>query len=384
MAQVLNNKDIKNHKHIIICGDNQNSLSVVRQLGVIGLNPIVIMLKEYHIPVLAKSKYIGKLIVTENENETYSILMSYADANIKPFVYTTDDGHQSMLDVHYDELKDFFYFYNAGSAGIVSKYMDKNNICSLSKECGIKTPKTEIIRKGDLPKTLKYPVYIKAINPNAAGWKRDFGVFYSEQELIESSKTFIGKQHLAQEYVKKNREFSIHGVSIDAGHKIYMPYVNWYYHNSDNTFGGYCCCELFADEGLKSKLTKLIQRIGYNGIFCIDFIEDTENQPVFLEVNFRTGASNYSLCFGGANLPYIWASSVLMQTLNTSDIVLKSKFFIMNASSDFHSIKRVGLTKWIKQLINADCHYLWNKNDMKPFLSFWYYKVKNYIKKIYR
>lgn len=42
------------HKHIIIGGDNLNSLSIIRSLGEKGIFPIAIIVQENHLPQVRK------------------------------------------------------------------------------------------------------------------------------------------------------------------------------------------------------------------------------------------------------------------------------------------------------------------------------------------
>ena len=98
------------HKHIIIGGDNLNSLSIIRSLGEKGIFPIAIIVQENHLPQVRKSKYVKNYIETSSFDESFDVLLSYGDVSCPPFVYTSDDNHQSMLDEHYDQLVNKFHF----------------------------------------------------------------------------------------------------------------------------------------------------------------------------------------------------------------------------------------------------------------------------------
>lgn len=215
-------KEVYLHKHILICGDNINSLGIIRSLGEKGIRPIVIVVEEGHIPLVSKSKYVSKLIKTESFEESYEELLKFADPACKPFVYTTDDNHESMLDLHYNELKDGYYFFNAGEAGRVTKLMNKDVLCDLAKECGFRIPAKEAVKRGELPKKINYPVITKTLTPYSAGWKRDVGIYHGDEELAEAYKGMISEELLLQEYVEKKNEYEIHGFSINNGEQIYL------------------------------------------------------------------------------------------------------------------------------------------------------------------
>jgi len=376
MAQIDYEKELKLHNHILICWSDLNSLGVARSLGEKGIKPILILLKGGS-RVVENSRYVGRIIYIENEEECIDHLKEFINPKYKPFVYTCDDRHQSVLDQHYDELKDNFYFFNAGENGRVTFYMDKNNICKLAEECGFTIPKTEVVSKGELPKFLSYPVFAKAITPRDEGWKHDVGIFYNEQELLLGFESFIGDKILLQEYIEKKGEISMQGISISGGEQILLPFERMYLRFSKTAFGGYMYYQPFRNEDLTRQIKLIIQKIKYTGCFEIEFLVDFDDNLYFLEINLRFSASNYGVCYGGVNQPYTWAYSTLCKQINSNIIQPRSnRFYVVNELIDIDFIKQVGLLKWLKQFFSADCYYLWNKKDMKPGFAYWYNKIK--------
>ena len=53
--------EVKKHKHILLCGDNINSLSVARSLGQEGIKTIAIVLDYSKFSLLKASKFIDKI-----------------------------------------------------------------------------------------------------------------------------------------------------------------------------------------------------------------------------------------------------------------------------------------------------------------------------------
>ena len=155
--------EVKRHLHIVLCGDNINAVSILRSLGEVGLRPTVIMVDEGHVPLVSKCRYVGKLIQTKSFDESLQQLLSLADPQCPPFVYTSDDNHQSLIDLHYDELKQGFYFFNAGEAGRVTYFMDKNNICLAAKECGFTIAESEVLKPGQLPQHIPLRAHLKGV-----------------------------------------------------------------------------------------------------------------------------------------------------------------------------------------------------------------------------
>ena len=122
---------MKSHKFIIFGYDHYNALGVVRSLGEKGIAPIVILHKTIvkDASLVPNSRYASVVHIVENVDDGYRLLLEkYGNEEFKPFLYSCDDYVEMCLDSHYEELKNRFYFFDGGQAGIVSRYMDKDGI----------------------------------------------------------------------------------------------------------------------------------------------------------------------------------------------------------------------------------------------------------------
>ena len=375
--------EYRKHKFVLLCGDSLNSLGVLRSLGEDGIEPYIILLQEGHISLLSKSKYPKKIIFSSSYEESIQILLSqFSDETYKPFVLTTDDNHEQILDEHYDELIDRFYIFNGGSRGAVTKYMDKMELCSLAMECGFEVPCSEVVVPGTLPKKLKYPVFTKTINPYSDGWKRDVYICNDEKELLEAYQGMVSPALIVQEYIDKVGEISMQGVSICGGEHVFLPFERMYLRFSKTSFGGYMYYQQFDNKELRDKIQSMIRKINYSGCFEIEFLVDRKNVFYFLEINLRFSASNYGVNYGGVNQAVLWAKSTLSNSIDVDSVVTKNgRYYVMNEPEDVHYIKKVGLLRWIKQFLTADSYYLYNAKDTFPMWSFWFQKLKKKIKK---
>lgn len=372
------NGDYKKHKFILLTGDNLNALGVLRSLGEDGITPYIILLQEGHISLLSKSKYPKKIILSSSFEESFQLLLSqFSNETYKPFVLTTDDNHEQILDEHYDELIDRFYFFNGGSRGVVTKYMDKMELCRLATECGFKVPSSEVVVPGILPKNLKFPVFTKTINPYSEGWKRDVFICYDEKELLAAYQGMVSPALIVQEYIDKVGEISMQGISVCGGEKVFLPFERMYLRFSKTSFGGYMYYQRFVNEELREKIQSMIKKINYSGCFEIEFLVDKSNDLYFLEINLRFSASNYGVNYGGVNQAVLWAKSTLSNSIDVDFSVIKDRrFYAMNEPEDVFYFKKVGLFRWIKQFLTADSYYLYNAKDSFPMWSFWFQKIK--------
>lgn len=376
--------EVHSHKHIVLGGDNLNSLSIIRSLGEAGIRPIAIIVQEGHIPVVNSCRFVGEYYPTKSIGDCISALLKYANPDKKPFVYTSDDNHESELDLHYDLLKDKFYFFNAGKQGRITHLMNKGVLCELARKNGFRTPKSEVVDRGVLPLSLKYPVFTKTITPYSAGWKRDVGVFHSSEELARAYHHMVSKQFLLQEYIDKKNELEIHGFSIDGGRKVYLTFCSLYYRFNKTSFGYYKYFFPLQDEVLRDQISKMVLDAHYSGVFEVEFLIDEKDSLVFLEINFRFALSNYACTYGGFNLPIEWAKATLSGSIPNDDCPSGERFSFMNEISDFKSsvrTKKVSFRTWLKELRKSDCLMLFHKNDPKPFFAFLFGEFKRCLKK---
>ncbi len=128
---------VRNHLIIIIGEEHYNPLGAIRSLGESGISPVFIAIKGKSC-VSSRSKYLKTVHYANTIDEAYSILIeNYRGRLDKPFVITTDDDIQSLLDFHYEELKNDFYIFNGGCNGRLTEYMDKKAILDIAEKHGL-------------------------------------------------------------------------------------------------------------------------------------------------------------------------------------------------------------------------------------------------------
>ena len=382
--------NLLSHKFIIFGGDGINALGVVRSLGEMGIHSYVIRLHPTeHIPPVETSKYVLRTWLAKTPEEVLSILLeNFSNESEKPILFFTDELHTEVYDKHYDQLKEKFISYNAGHSGGLIKLLDKAYQCKLAEECGIKVPKYEIVKKGDLPKNVPYPVITKTITSNEGRWKRDMIVCQTPEELQEAYKEIIADRLQIEEYIDSTNEVDLKGFSIRGGEQIFFTHLKrWHY--KDPAKGHFMYFEPCRDEELKSQISQLIQKANYSGIFDAEFIQDMKGNLYFLEVNWRTGMYNYNHTFEGVNLPYLWAKSTIDGHINTQDIHVKEiNYTTLCELTSFGDALRhpKRIPSWIREMRKADILYYYNKKDIYPcfvaWCKFFQRKVRNIMRKV--
>ena len=278
-----------------------------------------------------------------------------------------------LLDRKYNELKDRFYFWNAGEEGRLNKFLNKKEQLRLAEECGFNIPKTEVVKVGDLPRTLSYPIFTKAIDSLNPWWKGFAHICKNEQELKDVySKIKDVPEIMLQEYIEKKNEIPYEGISIKGGEEVKMLIKSINYRFTKDSYGIYRHLEPFNDIDLEKKIQKFIQAINYSGVFEIEFIVDKQGNPYFLETNFRITQYNSAYTMFGVNFPYLYAQSCLKEAISIEDIHFSNKrpFNVMSEFEDFRISclhGNVSFLQWLKDVRKTDCFQYYDKHDKAPF-----------------
>lgn len=366
--------EFKKHLFIVFSQDHYNPLNIIRSLGEVGIRAISILYgkRQCMIPHCA---YISKLHQVSNVEEGYELLLKeYGHEDLKPFVFCSDDTTESYLDLHYEEMIDKFIFYHAGKEGRVTWLQDKSNITRMAKEVGMTIPKEEVLEKGTLPSTLRYPIITKSASSNIIGWKKDVHICNNEDELKSAFASIRSDKLCLQEFIKKKGEFTVEIFSIHDGNDVFMPYLIDYLRCTYDNYGFYMSVKPFVENGLKEQIKHLLKKAKFNGICEAEFMKGEDGRVYFLEVNFRASTWNFALTVGGCNLPYFWAKSMLLGRIPIEEMKLRNEpFRAMVEPADFkRNIKKLGLFKWIKDLRGSECLYYFNRKDPLPY--FYYLK----------
>ncbi len=374
-------EEILKRLHIVFCVDHFNPLGVIRSLGEAGVYPIVILCSEHKSILVRYCKYIKKIHEVGSLDEGRSVLLNYyANARDKNFLYVTSDDIESHLDMHYDELVPYFYFYNSSAKGRITQMMEKSEIVRLANKAGLKTPKTEEVRRGEMPKTLTYPILTKAHISTIRHWKSNVFICHNEEELKTAYQHISCETVLLQEYIEKKDELNIEGFCINDGKDVYMPLQNRFFRTTDTSYGNYLYIEKYNHPEILNKIQKLFELTRYNGIFEMEFMIGKNDELYFLEINFRNSAWLYAYTRCGLNFPLMWAKSMLLSKIVDDDAHISSlPFTLMDELTDFKwSVLsgKVSLFEWLKELKNVNCIFYYNKNDKKPFFMYLLNRLK--------
>lgn len=376
--------NIQEHKFILLASYTGNTLGQIRSLGEKGIKPIAVLVHKNTFRI-DKSKYIGKLYDVKDIEEGLDLIIEkYGNEAVKPFLFTDRDDVMGLIDKRYNELVDKFYIWNAGQQGRLNKYLNKGEQIKLAERCGFKVPKTEMVKLGDMPLSLQYPIFTKATDSLNEWWKGCASICKNEKELKDFCKKLEVDNLIIQEYIDKKDETPIEGISINGGKDILLFGLTRNYRMTADSFGTFRRIEPFNDKSIEDGIRKFIQQINYTGAFEIELIIDKQGNSYFLETNFRIAQQNYGYTASGANIPYIYAKSILSGEIAKDEIYYTKKrpFNIMYEFEDFKlSVlgKKISLWRWLKDIKQTDVFLFYNKKDKAPF----YYTIWEKIRKVF-
>ena len=245
----------------------------------------------------------------------------------------------------------------------------------IAETVGINVPKSQSLKKGVLPSGLKYPVLTKVIMSTQGAWKGDVFICKNEEELKEAYKHIKAYEVLVQEFIEKDNELCVDGVSIDGGREVFISYTSEYIRFTKKSYGDYFWMKQYRNEKMKEKIRNVIKASHYSGIFCLECLIGKDGELYYLETNFRNSGWSYAHTCGGVNLPVIWAKATLANHISTDEIKMEDKPYkaMVEPSELLSSVVRerqVSLWRWIKDVKSCKCHIYYNKKDMVPLFSF--------------
>lgn len=362
-----------NRLFIVFGFEHYNPLGIVRSLGETGIKPIAIVIKGKR-AITSKSKYISKLFFVNDVEEGYKLLLSkYSGLELKPFVYASDDKVTNYMDAKYEELKDKFYFYNAGETGRIAQFQNKDNILKLAQKHGLGVLKTFTVKKGEIPEGIEYPIITKAIISTIDLWKEDMIICHNEEELKQAYKKIRSERVLLQKYIEKKNELCLEGYSVDRGNKAVITIASTYNYQLKDSYSPYMTCRSLNNPELERKLAAMIQEVGFEGIFEIEFLVDQDDELYFLEINFRNSTWSYASTIAGMPMPVLWAKGMIdPKAIDGTFKEINEPFTAMVEFDDHRRRVKTGQMSnwaWFKDFRNAKCKYYCASGDLAPVLS---------------
>lgn len=353
--------------NIIIIGTNHhNTLSMVRSFGEAG-HKVILYIYGAKSSYIASSIYVESVSFFTSATDSINAVSSYFErTGEKPVIIACSDEVASLMDKRYDELISKCYFFNAGEAGRITYFMDKQKQLELAKKCGFSVPASvDALPKDVNIENIQYPCFIKPKISIYGG--KNIAICQSKEDLkLALTKYAPDYNVLVQDYIQKEYEIVILGSSV--GDKIIIP---GFIHKHREEKGGTTYATVRSISELNQKIVdacrQLIKKIRYQGLWGIECIKQGDDY-FFLELNMRNDATTYAMKVAGVNLPYIYQQMVTCSDYTPVIMPIKPINSIVEFN-DFNFVlkRKVGLFKWLMQYKKSECKYLYSEKDVMPY-----------------
>ena len=352
---------------IAIGGDHYNTYGIVRSLGQQGIKTDVVILSKGKIrSFVLKSKYVANGVVCQSKDEAVNFLISKYDNSTVNIVICCSDEAEELIIEHYGELASTFILPLCNTPQETKRLMNKMQISSFARDCGLVIPKSWEIHGRIIPKDISYPCLTKPIE-STLGRKSDIVVCYTYEDL----KAVVGdtercSDFIVQEYIEYEKEISILGAVLQKGEVELSGCIDKLRTCMIGTSSFAVMVENSILEDNLNKIIDLMKRSGYKGLFSIEFLKKND-VFYFLEVNFRNDGNTYVATASGQNLPYKYVMSCLGERQEVS--ITHYPCYFMLEVEDFKARRKNGVSfrQWRKDLHQADCCLVYAKEDIGPF-----------------
>lgn len=369
---------------IVFGSSHHNTLGLIRSIGEKGL-PVIAIITAIESSI-GYSKYVSKVHYIGCVEEVLYVLKAYYwKEPEKPVILCSSDAGICVLDSHYAELSKHFIVFNIHSQeGAINFYMNKENTFDVAKKSGIRTIKTWHFNYSEpLPSDIIYPCLVKH-NNSVDGPKTDMIVCNNQAELKAHLAT--GQDYLVQEYIEKDYELNLIGVSFNHGDIVYVPgairKVRDYLH--------FQSMYMFLDSldnypRLNIGVIKtFISNLGYEGLFSVELL-CKGGDYYFLEVNLRNDGCGYLYTAAGVNLPFLWVkyANDANARISLEELQCKTPYYLMN-DYDIYNVRygRISILQWFKDWLHSDAFFIYNSKDKRPFFHILFSMVKRVPYKI--
>lgn len=367
---------------IVAGGDHYNTLWLIRSLGMGGFKVTAVIINpSFHKSFVCKSRYCNESYIVNDIDEMIHQLCQFSFGYKVP-VFTNGDAVAIALDESYELLSHKYILHHCNHKQDGIKYwMDKSKMLSLAKKVGFNIPCSLSVdlNSDSLNYTrIPYPCLVKP-EVSATSSKNSFRICYNEEQLKFAIREIKGDctKVLIQEYVKKDYEYLVYGVSIEDD--VVLPGGLKKVHTCSDTRNlGMASYTFLSDEmpcqlGNFECIKCFVREMGYYGLFSVEFMI-AKNKAYILEINLRNDGTCYFTTMAGVNLPSIWAASALGLDVDMSKTLIRprTKYTLMSQS----------LLTSLKECKQAKAFSLCKMDDMMPVYAKMFLGLNNILNKI--
>lgn len=313
---------IDRQKVVIIGHGYTSRLGVIRAVAQAGCEiTVIVMAGQKRLgkgldttrPIDCYSKYVDMVYYCHKKDEEGLVRLLLDKCRSRDgrrvIVIPDSDFSASVIDKNLDILKDAFVFpHIRHTQGEVTKWMDKDRQKELARTVGLHVAGARVVDviggKYKLPAGIVYPCFPK---PLVTLMGDKYMKRCDNEADLRAVIEYLGRQRdnkvLVEDFKVIEEEYALLGFS--DGTEVVIPGIIHFVRPSKSHFGLALQGEILPVGGFEEVLEifrELIRRIGYVGVFDIDFFR-SDGVLFFDEVNLRIGGSGYAVTKMGVNLP---------------------------------------------------------------------------------
>lgn len=369
------------NKVIILGNDHTNSLGVAQSLGCAGFR-VIASVWGRRSGLLAASKYVNDIISGASPQACIDKIVAQVGEEGYPIpIIATCDGAAVALEENHDVLSPRFVFEHAKGTYTISQLSVKELQVTLAEQCGFNVPKSQMINSIDelaAKVTFSPPYLIKSL-VSMEGSKNDLIICNSPEELQKQATIVLGRtpRILVQQYIEHDYEISILGCGLKNGGCV-TPAIENKLTLYPKNVGLVCLAyvEEFQDCGIKESIHKLVETIGYVGLFSVEMMHcKKDGKFYFTEINLRNDGANAFIQKYGINLPATHVRDLLGQK-QEHVTQLTPNYYIWEMHHFLSLLHReISLWQWLRELRKSRGFLTYRKEDKRPF----YKQFSNYF-----
>ena len=376
-------------QRVVIIGHGYTSrLSLIRSLAELGceITVVVTVLRGWlgrmvHFeggkPVDCCSKYVSRYLYGSGQDEEKLIallLEKCACHGQKTILIPDSDFSAAAVDRYQERLAADFLFPHIGhTPGAVEHWMHKTVQKALAAEVGLPVTGdcTVQIRSGryEMPAAVRYSCFTKplATISGGKGYLRRCDDEASLRRVLDAvAREIPNTDVLVEDYKTIAKEYAVVGFS--DGENVVIPGVIEFVENSRSHVGiarQGLIRPVAGFEAILSRFSEFVRRVGFYGLFDIDFWE-SGGVLYFDEMNLRFGGSGYAYTAAGANLPALFVRSLTGAPLSPPMVTTTASF--VNERMVIEDWNFLFLSTSEKRQIfrNADIHFVFDERDPGP------------------
>lgn len=375
---------------VIIIGHGFSSrLSLIRSVGQMGGYEVVVIVVGPNSAGQKKnidcySRYVDTFYysVKDDSEDLFRLLTQKCKSQSGKSIIIPDGDFEALtVDKYKTQLDpDFLFPYIKGNQDSVEYWMDKVNQKMLAEDIGLSVAKSVVmdVKNGvfSIPTEVRYPCFCKPLN-TVTGGKVGMCRCDNPEQLKDALSNMVSdrphiEKVIIEDFIDIEKEYAVVGVS--DGTNVCIPALLEFVEGAAKMKG-------IAKRGIVSplgdktmvieKFKEFVRRIGFVGLFDVDFFE-SNGIVYFCELNLRYGGSGEAVSRMGVNLPAMYVEFMVDSKPVNPNLEISGSATYVNdrmCHKDWVT-NHISYKDMMSQLHSSDFRFIKSSDDPAPAMIF--------------